>query len=243
MESTFPVRKRLRDFAGVLNEELGDGAESTVLQGDDSDRYVSDRHLNWQELDVGALGRKSQYGRRKHCEKVPGCHEAEPNLGGRGDNSHPRVVASAGAKRFHFNRSNHAFGRWQSPRFIHQIGKRDLAPSGPRTLRARCDNQWIIKKEFIAESFVCERAESSCDQKVDLALAKVTMQRLRISGREMKREARMAPRQTTDDGRHIVRSQKWVASDPHLASRRIGEKFHTLHAQAEIIEYGHSTIE
>ena len=97
MESTFPVRKRLRDFAGVLNEELGDGAESTVLQGDDSDRYVSDRHLNWQELDFGALGRKSQYGRRKHCEKVPGCHEAEPNLGGRGDNSHPRIVASAGA--------------------------------------------------------------------------------------------------------------------------------------------------
>ncbi len=69
------------------------------------------------------------------------------------------------------------------------------------------------------------------------------IQLLWLCGHEMKDDARKAPGESIDSGRNKARGQKWGASDPHFSSRRVGEKFDILHAPAQVIEYGHSTIE
>ena len=50
------------------------------------------------------------------------------------------------------------------------------------------------------------------------------MQHRRLRSHEMKHDPRVAPGELIDDGGNHRRGQKRVGSDPHLASRGIGEK-------------------
>ena len=58
--------QEIRNLTGVLDEEPCDGAERTILQGEDSDRHWGHWQLNRQNLDLSAPGWKSQCGSREH---------------------------------------------------------------------------------------------------------------------------------------------------------------------------------
>ncbi|HLQ94290.1 MAG TPA: hypothetical protein VK148_30085, partial [Xanthobacteraceae bacterium] len=49
----FSLRQRLRDFAGVLDEKLRDGAERAVPHGDDTDWYAGQLKFNGQDPELG----------------------------------------------------------------------------------------------------------------------------------------------------------------------------------------------
>src|SRR5256885_8250836 len=66
---------------------------------------------------------------------------------------------------------------------------------------------------------------------------------IRWRNHEMKHDARIAPGEPVDDARNEARGEKGAASDPHFASRRVGEKLDVLHALVQVIEYGCSAIE
>ena len=164
----------------------------------------------------GAPGRKSQCGSRENRDKAPGRQETNPHLGGIGDHGRAGIVEPAGAKGFHCDRPNHASRRRQHPRFVHQFGKLDPAPPSPRTLRTRRDDTRVIKEKFEIQSLVCNGAKSPYDQEIDVTLAQFAVQRLHISGHEMKHDARIAPGEPIDHGRNKARGQKGGASDPHF---------------------------
>src|SRR5262249_7349115 len=71
----------------------------------------------------------------------------------------------------------------------------------------------------------------------------VTMQCFGWFDHEMRYDARMAPGKPFDDAGNETRSERGSASNPHLSSRRVGEKLDVLHALAQVIEYGRSAIE
>lgn len=48
-------------------------------------------------------------------------------------------------------------------------------------LRARHDDERVIKEKIEALSLVCNAAESPCNQEIDVALAQLTVQTRRIS--------------------------------------------------------------
>ena len=136
----FFLRQRLRDVAGVLDEKLRDRAERAVLQGDDSDRHAGIGSLTGKTL-ISGPGGKSQTEVGKIVRKRPVATRLIRTSGERSDHSHARIVETAGAKDVHCDRPNHAFRRWQHPRFVHQLGKRDPAPPSPRASRARHDDE------------------------------------------------------------------------------------------------------
>ena len=74
-------------------------------------------------------------------------------------------------------------------------------------MRARRDDKRVIKEKFEVQSLVCNGAKSPCDQKIDVTLAQFTVQRLHISGHEMKHDARIAPGEPIDNGRNEARGQ------------------------------------
>src|SRR6266404_3608244 len=240
---SFSLRQRLCEFAGAVNEKPRAGAERAVLEGDDYVLHVGHLQFNGQDLDLRAHGGKSQYGSRENRDKAPGRQETNPHLGGIGNHSRAGIIEPASAKGLYCDRPNHAFRRWQRPRFARQFGKLYPAPPNPLILRARRDDIGVVKEKFEVQSLVCSGAESPYDQEIDVTLAQFTAQWLQICGHEMKHDARIAPGEPIDDGRNEACGQNGGASDPHFPSRRIGEKLDVLHRLAQVIEYGHSAIE
>ena len=59
----------------------------------------------------------------------------------------------------------------------------------------------------------------------------------------MNNDARKAPRDSIDDGKHESRSQKGVTSDAHLAGRGVGQELNVLHAERQVVEYGQAAVE
>ena len=55
-------------------------------------------------------------------------------------------------------------------------------------LRARHDDERVIEEKIEALSLVCNAAESPCNQEIDVALAQLTVQRLRLCGHKVKDE-------------------------------------------------------
>src|SRR5258707_474872 len=58
----------------------------------------------------------------------------------------------------------------------------------------------------------------------------------------MKHDARIAPRESIDDGGYEGRGQSGDRSDSNFASRRIRKKLDVLYSATQIIEHGHSAI-
>jgi hypothetical protein len=110
-------------------------------------------------------------------------------------------------------------------------------------LRARHDDERVIKEKIEALSLVCNAAESPCNQEIDVALAQLTVQRLRLCGHKMKDDARISPAEPLDDGRNEARGHQGRASDPHFSSRRVGEELDVLQALPQVVEYRHAAIE
>src|SRR5262245_37078736 len=69
------------------------------------------------------------------------------------------------------------------------------------------------------------------------------MQFVRPCGHKMKDDARIAPREPIDDCRYETGRTGQCVPNPHLPSRRVGEKLDVLHALTQLIEYSDSTIE
>ena len=109
-------------------------------------------------------------------------------------------------------------------------------------LRARHDDERDIKEKIEALSLVCNAAESPCNQEIDVALAQLTVQRLRLCGHKMKDDARKAPGQPANDSGNEARAKRRDTSDPYFAGSGVGEKFEIFDALAQFVEYGHSAI-
>ena len=161
-----------------------------------------------EDLELRARGGKFQCGSRENREEASGRQQTHPYVWGNGDHRRARIIKSAGTKGLHHDRPNHGFRRWQRPQFVQQLGKLDLAPPNPRILRARHDTVRVVKEKFEAESLVCKGAKSPCNQKIDVTLGQFTVQRLHISGHQMKHDARIAPGEPIDDGRNKARGQR-----------------------------------
>jgi hypothetical protein len=139
--------------------------------------------------------------------------------------------------------SDHAT-RWrQHPPFIHQLGKLDLAPPSPRILRTRHDYNLVIKQRFELKPLVDGGAPSRCDQEIDVTLTQFAMQRLRISGDEVKHDSRILLRKPLDHGRNKASSENVTASNSHFSSSGIGERLDALYGLTEFIEHSSSAIE
>src|SRR5207249_2528918 len=149
---------------GPVDEKSRDGAERTILQGDDAVWPAGHWQFNGQNLELRAPGEKLQCGSRKNCHKTAGRQETNPHMRRIGDYSHARIIEPAGAKGFLYDRPNHAFPRWQHPQFIHQFGNFDPVPPNPLILRARHDDIGVIKKKFEIQSLVSNRASAPYDQ-------------------------------------------------------------------------------
>jgi hypothetical protein len=119
MHLSFSLRQRPRDFAGALDEELRDGAERAVLQGDDSSWHAGHWQLNGQDLELWSPREKSQHGRWENREKPPGRQETHPHLKGNSEYTRGRIIDPAGAKGFHKSRPKYAFPGRQRPGFVH----------------------------------------------------------------------------------------------------------------------------
>src|SRR6266545_5616419 len=110
-------------------------------------------------------------------------------------------------------------------------------------LRARRDDIGVIKEKFEAQSLVCNRTESPCDQEVDVTPAQFTVQCFRRCSHEMKHDARIAPGEPIDESRSEARGQQGAASNPQFPSRRVGKKLDILYRLAQDIEQSRSAIE
>src|SRR5262245_15884491 len=163
----------------------------------ESDREGGKRRFNRQDLEVRALGGKRQPGFRKDRKEAPGFKETEPCLGGKGGYSGARIVQSAGTKYIHNERPKRAFPWRQRPQFVHQLSKLDPPPSSPWILRAHHNNVLVIVNLFKGQPLICKRADSLCDDEVDVSLAQFKVQSFRLCGHEMKHYARMAAGQVT----------------------------------------------
>ena len=80
----------------------------------------------------------------------------------------------------------------------------------------------IFEEKFEAFSFVRKRAQFSRDQEINVTLVQITMQRIGPRIHKMKHNARMALQEPIDNGRDKAGTKRRDASDPNLASTRIG---------------------
>jgi hypothetical protein len=177
----FSLHQMFGDFAGLLDEKLRDGADRTVLQGDDSVSYAGLWQFNGQDLEFRVLGGKSQCGNREKCDKAPGRRQIYTHLRGIGDHNRAGIIEPTGAKCFHYDRSDHASRRRQHPRLVRQIGKLDPAPPNPLTLRAHRDDKCFIKEEFEIQSLVDNGGETPFNQEIDLTIDQFAMQYVPIA--------------------------------------------------------------
>src|SRR5262249_37868888 len=145
---------------------------------------------------------------------------------------------------FEISRPKYAFGRWQHPRFVHQLGERDTAPSNPRVPRTRHHDERRIVEKFETKFLVSKTGRSASNQEVDLTLSQFTAQSFRfLSCDEVKHHSRIARREPFDDGRNEDFGEIGAASDPHFPGSGVGETLDLLDSLAQVIEYGRAAFE
>src|SRR5947207_9333748 len=181
-------RQRFGYFAGVLDEKPRDRAQRAVLQGHDSDRYASHWQLDGQHREFRVLG-KPQRGNLENRQKAASHQEADPRLSGIGDDRRAGIIEPDGAKGFRREWPDCPALPWrQHPGFVDEFSQRDPAPASPRALRAGRNNTGVLKKKLEVELLVCDGTEFPRDQEIDVTLAQFFVQRLDISGHEMKHD-------------------------------------------------------
>src|SRR5258706_485802 len=79
--------------------------------------------------------------------------------------------------------------------------------------------------------------------KIDVTLAQLPMQCLRLPGHDAKHDAGKAPGQPIDNRGHEARGQNVVASDPHVAGLGVGQEFDVLHALPQLVEDSDAALE
>jgi hypothetical protein len=67
--ASFPLRQRLGDFVGTLDEKLRDGTERPTFQGNDPNRQVGHGQFNGQDLQFRAPGEKWSRDRKKTASR------------------------------------------------------------------------------------------------------------------------------------------------------------------------------
>ncbi len=187
-------------------------------------------------LDLRALGGKSQCGSRENRNEAPGYEEACPHLGGFGDHSRAGIIEPAGAKRFPRDRRDHASGAG-STRASLTSSQANLAPPHPRIMRAGRDDIGVIGEKFEIQCSSARGPNLRSDQEIDVTFAQFSVQCLHMSGHEMKHDARIAPREPLDDGGNEACGQQGAASIRTSPVRRVGEKLDILQRLAQVIEH------
>ena len=154
------------------------------------------------------------------------------------------MIDSTGTKGLHGDRPRRAVRRRQHPRLVHQLGRRDPASPRPWMVCARHDERRkSSKRNSKPNRSSATKSVSPRDQQVDVTLAQFTVQRLRGVGHEMKGDARIALRELDRSPRKQSLRRNDGASNPHVASRRVGEKLDVIHGLAQFIEHRCPAVE
>src|SRR5262245_9244954 len=191
--------ERLCRFPGAVQKDFRQRTQGTLRQCDDAGRIIVVGQLDREQFQGQVLA-EAQNRQRQHGDESTSRQHLMGELQGKGYHGGARRLEARRGERLRNVTSRYAVDRRQNPRFVDEIGKLHFAPSAPLAFRARHHDEAVNEQRFDRDVLLKLQCGCSSYYQLHIPLTQFTVhQRNAVGGYEVKRGARIPPRDAVED--------------------------------------------